>query len=44
MYSLLGKCKLYDIYPAEWLKNTLEKISSYPVNRIHELLPGESSL
>ncbi|CAE6871037.1 hypothetical protein R69658_08152 [Paraburkholderia aspalathi] len=24
---------------AAWLKETLDKLPSYPVNRVHELLP-----
>jgi transposase len=39
LYSLLGTCKLHGLNPFEWLKNTLEKINDYPINRIQELLP-----
>ena len=39
LYSLLGTCKLHGINPFEWLRDTLQKINDYPINRIHELLP-----
>ena len=39
LYSLLGTCKLHGIEPYQWLKTTLSKISSHPINRITELLP-----
>ena len=39
LYSLLGTCKINDINPFEWLRSTLDKIPTSPVNRIAELLP-----
>ncbi|SOE56898.1 IS66 C-terminal element [Caballeronia arationis] len=39
MYSLLGTARLNGFEPYAWLKDTLEKLPSYPVNRVHELLP-----
>jgi transposase len=39
LYSLVGTCKLQDINPFSWLKNMLEIIPSYPVNKITQLLP-----
>jgi transposase len=39
LYSLLGTCKMHKVDPIEWLQDVLSKISSYPVNRIKELLP-----
>ena len=39
MYSLLGTARLNGFEPYAWLKETLEKLPSYPVNRVHELLP-----
>ena len=42
LYSLLGTCKLHGINPFEWLRDTLQKINDYPINRIHELLPIQS--
>ncbi|WP_157056277.1 transposase domain-containing protein [Candidatus Burkholderia verschuerenii] len=38
MYSLLGTARLNGFEPYAWLKETLEKLPSYPVNRVHELL------
>ncbi|MEJ7829965.1 MAG: IS66 family transposase [Segetibacter sp.] len=42
LYSLLGTCKMHGIDPYAWLRNTLEKIASHPINRISELLPVAS--
>ena len=39
LYSLFGTCKLHGIEPYAWLKNTLQKIPSHPINKIQELLP-----
>jgi transposase len=39
MYSLLGTCKLNGVNPYDWLKDVLDKINNWPINRIHELLP-----
>ena len=39
LYSLLGTCKMHGVEPYTWLRNTLEKIASHPINRINELLP-----
>ncbi|MGH2563151.1 MAG: IS66 family transposase [Ginsengibacter sp.] len=39
LYSLLGTCKLYDINPFIWLRDVLSRIGTYPVNKVHELLP-----
>lgn len=39
VYSLLGTCKINDINPYDWLKNTLAKIPDHKVNCLHELLP-----
>jgi transposase len=39
LYSLLGTCKMHGIEPYNWLRNTLEKIATHPINRIKELLP-----
>jgi hypothetical protein len=43
LYSLMGTCKLHNINPFNWLKNTLEKIAQYPINRISDLLPHKYS-
>ena len=37
--TLLGTAKLNGLNPAEWLKNTLEILPSWPYSRIDELLP-----
>lgn len=39
LYSLLGTCKMHGIEPYSWLRNTLEKIATHPINKISELLP-----
>lgn len=41
--SLLATAKLNGIEPADWLKDTLEKLPTWPNNRIDELLPLGSS-
>ena len=40
VYSLLATCKLNDIEPFGWMKNTLEAIPDYPANQLHKLIPG----
>ena len=42
-YSLFATCKAKNINPQTWLTETLIKIGSHPINRIHELLPGAKS-
>jgi hypothetical protein len=37
--SLFATAKLNDIEPASWLKDTLEKLPTWPNSRIDELLP-----
>lgn len=37
--TLLGTAKLNDLDPAAWLKETLEKLPTWPNSRIDELLP-----
>jgi transposase len=37
--TLLGTAKLNGLNPAEWLKETLEKLPAWPNSRIDELLP-----
>lgn len=39
LYSFLGTCKINDINPFQWLRNTLEKIPNHPVNKLTDLLP-----
>jgi hypothetical protein len=38
LYSLVYTCKRQNINPYEWLKNVLEKIQDYPINKQAELL------
>jgi len=40
MYSFLGTCKLNNVEPFQWLKNTLNKISDHSIQKLDELLPG----
>jgi transposase len=44
LYSLFGTCKLHNINPRTWLKDTLEKTAQQPINRISELLPRKHLL
>ncbi|RIZ65936.1 MAG: transposase domain-containing protein, partial [Methylococcales bacterium] len=37
--SLLGTAKLNGLNPEAWLKDTLEKLPTWPNSRIDELLP-----
>ena len=37
--TLLGTAKLNGLDPAAWLKDTLEKLPTWPASRIDELLP-----
>jgi transposase len=39
LYSLMGTCKLHDINPFTWLRDVLERIANYPINKVAELLP-----
>jgi len=39
MYSFLVTCKLNNVEPFEWLKNTLNKILDYNIQNLKELLP-----
>ena len=39
IYSLLGTCKLNGVEPEGWLRDVVGKISDWPSNRVHELLP-----
>jgi len=37
--TLLGTAKLNGLDPAAWLRDTLEKLPTWPNSRIDELLP-----
>jgi hypothetical protein len=39
LYSLVATCKLNDINPYEYLVDILPKITSYPANKIADLIP-----
>ena len=39
LYSLLGTCKMHGIEPYGWLKEVLQRIADYPINKVHDLLP-----
>ncbi|MCF8377913.1 MAG: IS66 family transposase, partial [Bacteroidales bacterium] len=41
IYSLLATCKINNIEPFHWLKNTLDTIPDHPANQLQELLPRE---
>jgi transposase len=41
--TLLGTAKLNDLDPSAWLKDTLEKLPTWPNSRIDELLPFHSA-
>ena len=38
-YSFFGTCLKNEVNPLDWLKHTLEVISSYKINKLKELLP-----
>ena len=44
IYSLMATCNQNGINPYEYLKDVLGKINSWPINRIHELLPHKWKL
>lgn len=39
LYSFLGTCKINDVNPFDWLRNTLEKIPTQSVNKLSEMVP-----
>ncbi len=40
MYSFFATCKINNIEPFSWLKETLTKIADQSANKLDELLPG----
>jgi transposase len=40
IYSFLGTCKINNVEPYQWLKNTLQRISDQSIQKLDELLPG----
>ena len=41
MYSFFATCKMNDVNPFIWLRETLKRLPEHPVNKLDELLPGE---
>jgi len=39
-YTFFAACKINNIEPFQWLKDTLEQINDHPANKLYELLPG----
>ena len=40
IYTLIGTAKLSEVDPQAWLADVLRRIADHPVQRLHELLPG----
>ncbi|MGX1023682.1 IS66 family transposase [Psychroflexus sp. MBR-150] len=40
MYSLFASCKINNVNPQEWLRDVLEKIPDYNIQKLEELLPN----
>jgi len=40
MYSFLGTCKLNEVEPFQWLRNTLQKIPDTRLSQVPTLLPN----
>jgi hypothetical protein len=40
IYSFLGTCKLNNVEPFQWLKETLSRIPDQSIQKLDELLPG----
>jgi transposase len=41
LYSFLSSCKMNNVEPFQWLKETLVRIPDHPANQLDELLPGQ---
>jgi transposase len=41
IYSLLASCKINNVEPFAWLRDTLSVIPDWPSNQLHKLLPGQ---
>jgi len=39
MYSFFASCKTLGVNPLEWLTDVLQRIGTYPINKVEELLP-----
>jgi len=42
MYTFFAMCKVNEVEPMKWLRETLDKLPSHPINRIEELLPWKN--
>jgi transposase len=40
IYSFLGTCKINNVEPFQWLKDTLSRIPDHSIQKLEELLPG----
>ena len=43
LYTLVETARLNRLDPEAWLRDVLTRISSHPINRIADLLPGTSA-
>ena len=41
MYSFFATCKIHDVNPYEWLKETFEKIPQTSIQELHTLFPSQ---
>jgi hypothetical protein len=41
IYSFLGTCKINNVEPYQWLKNTLQRIPDQSIQKLDELLPAQ---
>jgi transposase len=41
IYSLLASCKINNVEPFSWLRDTLSVIPDWPANQLHKLPPGQ---
>ncbi len=44
IYSFLASCKINEINPQHWLKETLIKLPDYPASKLYKLLPTAEKL
>jgi transposase len=40
LYSVIQTCKLVGVDPLAWLSDVLERVTTWPINRLDELLPA----
>ena len=41
IYSLMATCKINNVEPFLWLKETLSILPEHPANQLHKILPGQ---